>query len=123
MNTGEIVWQKPHSSTPDEIKNHPALKVVDLQTRLGQPGRTFIGVLTTKTLVIAGEGGVHTNESGARVALLRAYDKRSGADVGAVDMPAKQTGSPMTYVVDGKQYIVLAVSGNDGAELVAYSLP
>ena len=123
MNTGEIVWQKPHSSTPDDIKNHPALKGVNLPTRVGQPGRTFIGVLTTKTLVIAGEGGVHTNESGKRVALLRAYDKRTGEDVGAVDMPAKQTGSPMTYVVNGKQYIVLAVSGNDGAEILAYALP
>jgi quinoprotein glucose dehydrogenase len=123
MNTGEIVWQKPHSSTPDDIKNHPALKGVNLQTRLGQPGRTFIGVLTTKALVIAGEGGVHTNESGRRVALLRAYDKRTGEDAGAVEMPAKQTGSPMTYVVNGKQFVVVAVSGNDGAELLAYALP
>jgi quinoprotein glucose dehydrogenase len=123
MNTGEIVWQKPHSSTPDDIKNHPALTGVNLPTRLGQPGRTFIGVLTTKTLVVAGEGGVHTNESGKRVALLRAYDKRTGEDAGAVEMPAKQTGSPMTYVVNGKQFIVLAVSGNDGAEILAYALP
>jgi hypothetical protein len=38
-------------------------------------------------------------------------------------MPARQTGSPMTYQIDGKQFIVLAVSGNDGAELVAYALP
>ena len=123
MNTGDITWQKPHSSTPDDIRDHPALKGVNLPTRLGQPGRTFIGVLTTKTLVIAGEGGVHTNEAGRRVALLRAYDKRTGEDAGAVEMPAKQTGSPMTYVVNGKQYIVLAVSGNDGGELLAYALP
>ena len=47
----------------------------------------------------------------------------TGADVGAVEMPAKQTGSPMSYEVDGKQYIVLAVSGTDGAELIAYALP
>jgi quinoprotein glucose dehydrogenase len=122
MNTGDIVWQKAHSSTPDNIKNHPALKGMNLP-RTGQPGRTFIGVLTTKTLLIAGDGGVHTNEAGKRVALLRAYDKRTGADVGAVEMPARQTGSPMTYQIDGKQYIVLAVSGNDGAELLAYALP
>ena len=122
MNTGDIVWQKTHSSTPDDIKNHPALKGLNLP-RLGQPGRTFIGVLTTKNLVIAGEGGVHTNEAGKRVALLRAYDKRTGEDAGAVEMPAKQTGSPMSYQIDGKQYIVLAVSGNDGAELLAYALP
>jgi len=123
MNTGEIVWQKPHSSTPDDIRNHPALKGVQLPSRLGQPGRSFIGVLTTRNLLIAGEAGVHTNEAGKRVALLRAYDKRTGADAGAVEMPARQTGSPMSYQIDGKQFIVLAVSGNDGAELLAYALP
>jgi quinoprotein glucose dehydrogenase len=122
MTSGDIVWQKAHSSTPDNIKNHPALKGLSL-SRTGQPGRTFIGVLTTKTLLVAGDGGVHTNEAGRRVALLRAYDKRTGADVGAVDMPARQTGSPMTYEIDGKQFIVVAVSGNDGAELLAYALP
>jgi quinoprotein glucose dehydrogenase len=122
MNTGDIVWQKTHSSTPDDIQNHPALKGLNLP-RLGQPGRTFIGVLTTKTLLIAGEGGVHTNAAGRRVSLLRAYDKRTGEDAGAVEMPNKQTGSPMSYQIDGKQFIVLAVSGNDGAELLAYALP
>ena len=122
MNTGDIVWQKTHSSTPDDIRNHPALKGLTLP-RLGQPGRTFIGVLTTKTLLIAGEGGVHTNAAGRRVALLRAYDKLTGEDAGAVEMPNKQTGSPMSYQIDGKQFIVLAVSGNDGAELLAYALP
>ncbi len=122
MNTGDMLWQKAHSSTPDEIRNHPALSGLDV-SRLGQPGRTFIGVLSTKTLLIAGEGGVHTNAGGRRVALLRAYDKRTGTDAGAVEMPAKQTGSPMTYQIDGKQFIVLAVSDNDGAELLAYALP
>jgi quinoprotein glucose dehydrogenase len=122
MNRGEIVWQKTHSSTPDDIRNHPALKGLNLP-RLGQPGRTFIGTLVTRNLVIAGEGGVHTTEAGRRVALLRAYDKRTGEDAGAVEMPAKQTGSPMSYQVDGRQFIVLAVSGNDGAELLAYALP
>ena len=57
------------------------------------------------------------------MALLRAYDKATGADVGAVEMPAKQTGSPMTYLVNGRQYIVVAVSGTKGAELIAYALP
>ena len=122
MNTGDLIWQKTHSSTPDEITKHPALKGLNL-TRLGQPGRTFIGVLATRTLLIAGEGGVHTNEAGERVALLRAYDKSTGADAGAVNMPAKQTGSPMSYMVNGRQYIVIATSGLNGAELIAYALP
>jgi quinoprotein glucose dehydrogenase len=51
MNTGDIIWQKTHSSTPDDIKNHPALKGVTLPDRVGQPGRTFIGTLTTKNLL------------------------------------------------------------------------
>ncbi|MEO8592931.1 MAG: PQQ-binding-like beta-propeller repeat protein [Candidatus Solibacter sp.] len=126
MNAGEIVWQKTHSSTPDEIKNNPAIKALNLP-RLGQPGRTFIGVLTTKTLVIAGEGGVHTNAKGEQVALLRAYDKVTGEDIAAeVNMPGKQTGSPMTYMFNGKQYIVVAVTTNGtggGGELIAYALP
>jgi quinoprotein glucose dehydrogenase len=125
MNNGNMLWQKTHSSTPDNIKNNAALKGLDLP-RLGQPGRTFIGVLTTKTLVIAGEGGVHTNAAGQTVALLRAYDKSTGEDIaGEVQMPAKQTGSPMTYMHNGKQYIVLAVTGpaNSGAEILAYALP
>jgi len=126
MNTGDMLWQKTHSSTPDNIKNHPALRGLDLP-RLGQPGRTFIGVLTTKSLVIAGEGGVHTNAAGDSVALLRAYDKATGEDVPrAVNMPGRQTGSPMTYMYNGKQYIVLAVTPtgeNAGGEIIAYALP
>ena len=126
MNSGDIVWQKTHSSTPDDIKNNPALKGLDLP-RLGQPGRTFVGVLATKTLIIAGEGGVHTNAKGEQVALLRAYDKVTGADIpGEVNMPGKETGSPMSYWYNGKQYIVVAVTTNGqfgGGELIAYALP
>ena len=124
MNSGEMLWQKAHSSTPDAIKNHPALKGLNLP-RLGASGRIFIGVLVTKNLVIAGDGGTFTNAKGETVALLRAYDKATGEDIaGEVTMPAKQTGSPMTYMHNGKQYIVIAVGGSpSGAELIAYALP
>jgi quinoprotein glucose dehydrogenase len=126
MNTGEILWQKVHGTTPDNIRNNPALAGLDV-ARLGSYGRIFVGTLTTGSLVIAGEGGVHTNDAGESVALLRAYDKATGDDVpGRVEMPARQTGSPMTYFHEGKQYIVLAVShagANAGGELIAYALP
>ncbi|HEU4619242.1 MAG TPA: pyrroloquinoline quinone-dependent dehydrogenase, partial [Gammaproteobacteria bacterium] len=126
MGDGRMLWQKAHGTTQDDIRNNPALKGLDV-SRLGAYGRIFIGVLATKTLLIAGEGSVHTNEAGETVALLRAYDKATGEDVeGQVEMPGKQTGSPMTYMHDGKQYIVLAVSrtGADaGSELIAYALP
>ena len=121
LNKGEIVWQIAHGETPDNIKTHPALKGLDIP-RTGRQGR--IGVLATKTLVIAGEGGFFTTPSGPRGAMLRAYDKATGLEVGAVYMPAPQTGSPMTYMLNGKQYIVVPISGNGySGELLAFRLP
>ncbi len=74
--------------------------------------------------MIAGEAGYFTTPSGVRGAMLRAYDKGTGKEVGAVFMPAPQSGSPMTYMLNGKQYIVLAISGgNYSAELLAFRLP
>jgi quinoprotein glucose dehydrogenase len=121
LNKGDISWQVAHGDTPDNIKNHPALKGIEIP-RTGRPGR--IGVLVTKNLVIAGEGGFVTTANGQRGAMLRAYDKATGADVGAVYMPAPQTGSPMTYFYNGKQYIVVAISGASyTGELIAFKLP
>jgi quinoprotein glucose dehydrogenase len=107
MNKGELVWQIAHGETPDNVKNHPALKGLNIP-RTGRQGR--IGVLTTKTLVIAGEGGFITTPQG-RGAYLRAYDKMTGKDAGAVYMPAPQTGSPMTYLAGGRQYLTVPISG------------
>ena len=120
LDTGEIVWQVAHGETPDEIRNSPVLKGLNIP-RTGRPG--IIGVLTTKTLVIAGEGGIFTNAAGRQGALLRAYDKATGKDAGAVYMPSGQTGSPMTYMLNGKQYIVVAIGGQGySGELLAFSL-
>ena len=56
--------------------------------------------------------------------MLRAYDKATGAQVGAVLMPAPQSGSPMTYLLNGEQYVVIAVSGGSySGEYLAFSLP
>ena len=56
--------------------------------------------------------------------MLRAYDKTTGREVGSVFMPAQQSGSPMTYMLNGKQYLVLAISGgNYSGELLAFKLP
>ena len=121
LDRGEIAWQIAHGETPDNIRNHPALKGLNIP-RTGRPG--VIGVLTTKTLLIAGESGFFTTPSGARGAMLRAYDKATGKEVGAVYMPAPQSGSPMTYMLNGKQYLVLSISGASySAELVAFRLP
>ena len=121
LNGGDILWQVPHGATPDNIRNHPRLQGVDVP-RTGRVGR--IGTLNTKTLVVAGEGGMFTTPSGERGAMLRAYDKMTGEEVGEVYMPAPQTGSPMTYMLDGTQYIVVAVSGSgESGRLLAYRLP
>ncbi len=121
LNKGEIVWQIAHGETPDNIRNHPALKGLTIP-RTGRQGR--IGTLTTKTLLIAGEGGFFTLPDGRRGAMLRAYDKATGQERGAVYMPAPQTGSPMTYMLDGRQHIVVSIGGgNYSSELLALRLP
>jgi glucose dehydrogenase len=121
LNKGEIVWQVPHGETADNVKNNPALKGKSLP-RTGRSG--LIGPLVTKTLVIAGDGQVTAPPTRARGAMLRAYDKATGGEVGAVLLPAPISGSPMTYSLNGKQYIVVAVSGGAySGEYVALRLP
>jgi quinoprotein glucose dehydrogenase len=121
LKKGDLKWQVPHGETPDAIKNHPALKGLTIP-RTGQNGSQ--GLVVTKSLVIIGDRQTTTQSGGARVAMLRAYDKDTGKEVGAVQMPAGQTGSPMTYMLDGRQFIVVAVSGAGAqAEYLAFALP
>ena len=121
LSKGDIAWRIAHGETPDDIKRHPALKGLAIP-RTGRPGE--LGPLCTKSLLICGESGFFTTPNGARGAMLRAYDKQTGEEKGAVYMPAPQTGAPMTYMLGGFQYIVLAISGgNYSAELIAFRLP
>jgi quinoprotein glucose dehydrogenase len=121
LDRGELMWTVPHGDTPDAVKNNPALKGLTIP-KTGQPGS--VGVLVTKTLVIAGDPGFNTYPERGRGAMLRAYNKATGAEVGAVWIPAPQSGSPMTYSVNGKQYIIVAVSGaNYSGEYIAFTLP
>ena len=120
LDKGEILWQIAHGATPENITNNPALKGVPIP-RTGRPGT--VGTLVTKTLVVAGEAGFGPTPSGTRGAMLRAYDKATGQEVGAVYMPAPQSGSPMTYMLNGKQYIVVAISGAGySGELLAFKV-
>lgn len=121
LDKGEIAWSVAHGETPDNVRNNPALKGLTIP-RTGRGG--LVGVLTTGSLVIAGERGTFTNAAGKTGALLRAYDKATGKDAGSVYMPVGQTGSPMTYMVAGKQYIVISIGGPGyPGELIAYKLP
>jgi quinoprotein glucose dehydrogenase len=122
LDKGEIKWQVPHGDTPDVVRNHPALKGMNIP-KTGQQGS--VGLVVTKTLVVLGDPQITTTPDHPRGAMLRAYDKDTGKEVGAVWMPAVQSGSPMTYKgPDGRQYIVVAVSGgNYSGEYLAFALP
>jgi len=123
LDRGEILWQVPHGDTPDNIRTHPALKGLTIP-KTGQPGTSGVGLMVTKTLVVMGDAQITSPPGRPRGAMLRAYDKATGQEVGALWMPAPQSGSPMTYMLDGKQYIVVAVSGgNYSGEYLAFKLP
>ena len=121
LDKGDIIWQVPYGETPDAVRNHPALKGMNIPNT-GQPGS--VGLVVTKSLVVLGDSQVTTTPQHPRGAMLRAYDKANGKEVGAVYMPAPQSGSPMTYMWQGKQYILVAVSGGAySGEYIAYRLP
>jgi quinoprotein glucose dehydrogenase len=123
LNAGRVKWQTPHGDTPDNVRNNPALRGINVP-KTGQPGVSGVGLLVTKTLVISGDIQSTTTPEHPRGAMLRAYNKETGEQVGALWMPAQQSGSPMTYSVDGKQYIVVAISDpRYSGEYLAFSLP
>ena len=112
-----------HLTDPDNIRNHPLLRGMNIP-KTGQANTSGVVLLVTKTLVIMGDPQVTTTPEHPRGAMLRAYDKQTGQQVGAVLMPAPQSGSPMTYSHNGRQYIVVAVGGgNVTGEYLAFALP
>ncbi|HZT77645.1 MAG TPA: PQQ-binding-like beta-propeller repeat protein [Vicinamibacterales bacterium] len=122
LNNGTLKFQVPHGDTPDAVRDSPLLKGMNIP-KTGQNGS--VGLLVTKTLVVLGDPQVTAPPGRPRGAMLRAYNKETGAEVGAVWMPAAQSGSPMTYKgQDGRQYIVVAVSGgNYSGEFISFALP
>ncbi len=121
MNKGEVIWKVPHGDTPDNVRYHPMLQGMDIP-KTGQGAN--VGVVVTKTLVIVGDQRATNPPERERGAMLRAYDKVTGDQVGEIWMPAGQSGSPMTYMIDGKQYICVSVSGGAyPGEFRVYALP
>lgn len=120
LNSGDHAWMVPNTDTPDWARNNPALAGITLP-RTGSFDQ--VGLLVTKSLLIAGEGsGLWRAGGGGNK--LRAHDKATGAILHELTLPANQSGVPMTYEVDGRQFIVVAVGakGSPG-ELVALTLP
>ena len=120
MSTGNHLWAIPNTDTPDWASNNPALAGITLP-RTGSFDQ--VGLLVTRTLLIAGEGSGLWRAGGGGNKLF-AYDKATGAMLHRLTLPANQSGIPMTYAVDGRQYIVVAVGakGSPG-ELIALTLP
>lgn len=122
LNAGEIRWMVPNGDAPEWVKNHPALKGVNLP----KTGRyEHAGILVTKTLLFAGEGsGLFAVPPGSGGPMFRAYEKLTGEVVSEFKLPANQSGIPMTYMAGGKQFIVLAISAAGvPSEFVALTLP
>ena len=115
MNKGEIAWQIPNGDTPPAVKNNPALKGLTIP-KTGSPSQA--GLLVTKTLLFAGEG------SGGQ-AVFHAYDKATGAEIWQTPIPGPQVSLPMTYMHNGRQFVVVGVRGTatSGAQLVAFAFP
>ena len=119
LQTGKLLWQRPNSETPSEIRDHPKLEGVDLPDT-GNDDRS--GLLVTKTLLFSGEGaGMYGSRWGGT--LFKAHDKATGQVLASIDLGQRQTGVPMTYAVGGEQYIVVATGApGEAGQLVAMTL-
>lgn len=118
---GEHVFMIPNGEAHENVRNHPALAGIALP-RTGRPDRA--GLLVTKALLFAGEGSGMYGMPGGGGRMLRAHDKATGEVVSELELPANQTGLPISYAIDGRQFIVVAVGGPDHpGELVALALP
>jgi quinoprotein glucose dehydrogenase len=123
LNRGDHVWMQPNGEAPDYVRNHPALKGIDL-SKTGRPERAPL--LVTKSLLFGGDGsGLFLRLPGGGGPMFRALNKRTGEVIHEMKLPGNETGLPMTYMVNGKQFIVVAVAAppDSPAELVALALP
>jgi quinoprotein glucose dehydrogenase len=122
LNTGDHLWMIANGEAPDYVKNHPAMKGVDL-SNAGRPSRSPL--MVTKTLLFGADGNnLFASPAGAGGNTFRAIDKRTGKVIHEMTLPAMATGIPMTYMAGGRQFIVVAVgAAGFPAELVALALP
>jgi len=109
VNTGEHLWMIPHGDAPqaeqDAIKNHPLFKgVPNVQSNLGRGGQQS-AMMATRTLLFA------TGQTADNAPHLFAIDKRTGKRVGQLRTPSLGQYGLMTYMHQGKQYVILPVGG------------
>ena len=116
MNTGDHAWMQPLGNG-DRIRNHPLLRDLDLPP-LGGDSEDH-GPLLTRTLLISALSAGGANDGPQLVA----RDKATGEILAAIDLPRGALGTPMTYMLDGRQYIALTIGGEPVPELIALALP
>ncbi len=115
LRRGELAWQVANGDTPPAIRDHPLLDGVALP-RTGSRSRA--GLLATSTLLFVGEGW-------GGQPMFRALDKATGRTIWETALPAVQTGPPMTYLHDGRQYVAFTVGDQEkgiAARLIAFAL-
>ena len=122
LNTGDHAWMVPNGQAPQYVRDHPALKGIDL-SGAGNPERAPL--LVTKTLLFSGDGsGLFASGPNGGGPMFRALDKKTGRTIHEMELPGNETGLPMTYMANGRQFIVVAVAKRgEPAELVALALP
>ena len=110
LNTGEHAWMIPNGTVSQRIADNPIVREAGIDPNtLGGGDRSPL--LVTKTLLFGG---------GSK---LRVINKTTGEVIHEMELPGPVTGGPMTYAIDGKQYIVATVGGQEGAEFIALTLP
>lgn len=122
MNRGEHIWSRAIGGAPDFVRNHPALKGLNLDfDNMGQIS-VRPSPLVTKSLLFLAESSNIGGDPGGK--MFRAYDKATGNVIAEIELPAKTSGAPMTYLHNGRQYIAVALSEqNHPAELITLALP
>jgi quinoprotein glucose dehydrogenase len=110
MNTGEHLWYIPVGETPEAVLNHPKLKGVEIPNT--GTGRAAPMVVTKSLLMYAAEASDGTPH-------LYAVDKATGKQSGKVEVPDSSSYGMMTYIHDGRQYVMLQT----GSKLTTLALP
>ena len=114
LSSGDMAWMVPNGDTPEGVAESLGIDE-SLVPRTGKVSRA--SVLVTRTLLLSGEGA-------AGAPMFRALDKATGATIAEIELPNAQIGLPMTYMHEGRQYIVISVGGGGKpAELIALALP
>ena len=111
LNTGDQAWMIPNGKPPDNIVNNPALKAAGIDASNWGGGQRS-PILVTKTMLVEGSDD------------LRSIDKKTGAIIYEMPLGAQLTGGTMTYLMNGRQFIVAVVNGTQGggAELVGLAV-